>query len=290
MRRWLRFVRFPNTLTTVADVLAGAALGASVTGAGVAVPELVLTALAGMCLYGYGIVLNDVADRDKDAKLHPERALPSGDIPLGAARVLLLALLAAALGLAGATGRPATLVCAAAIAVGVFLYDVVFKDVKWIASPVMGLCRGLDLAMGASLAGAYADGAPAGWLVVAVPLAYAALIMMVTVISTFEEREPSPVARSVALIFLVLLYGATALPGRQVAVTLVLAACLAVHVVRPAFGTPRWGLVIRNAIFTLVFFDALIALGSGAWWHAGICAALYPVIRWSAKVIGQKGS
>ena len=63
------------------------------------------------------------------------------------------------------------------------------------------------------------------------------------------------------------------------------------YVLRPGLGTPpRPGLCVKNAVFTLVFFDALAALGSGDLVVAAICAGLYPVILGLAAWLRQRGS
>jgi hypothetical protein len=61
--------------------------------------DLAWMTLASIGLYGFGMSLNDVIDRRRDATIASDRPLPSGRLPLAAGRAICLLLLA--LGLAG---------------------------------------------------------------------------------------------------------------------------------------------------------------------------------------------
>src|SRR5688572_26794821 len=143
-RGYLELVRPANVATSLADVLAGHAL------ADLANPRALPWLLAATaCLYAGGIALNDFFDRDLDRVERPERPIPSGRVPpAGAARAGGLLLAAGVLSASQATG--AALLVAAAIAVSVLLYDVNGKRHPVIAPANMGLCRALNLLLGAA--------------------------------------------------------------------------------------------------------------------------------------------
>ena len=72
-------MRPANIVTSVADILAGIAI-ASAPGSLVERiwPAALLLCLSTACLYGGGIVFNDVFDAELDKVERPERAIPSG--------------------------------------------------------------------------------------------------------------------------------------------------------------------------------------------------------------------
>ncbi|HMG07511.1 MAG TPA: UbiA family prenyltransferase, partial [Mucilaginibacter sp.] len=79
---YLRMMRPANVVTSVADVLAGAAI-AGVFSAEIFKDHLqavIMLCFSTACLYGGGIVFNDVFDADLDKIERPERAIPSGRV------------------------------------------------------------------------------------------------------------------------------------------------------------------------------------------------------------------
>lgn len=85
-------LRPPNLTTAAADLPAGyAAAGLSDSGA------LARLLAAAVSLYGGGITLNDLFDRELDAVERPERPIPSGCVRPAAAATVGIALLIAAL-------------------------------------------------------------------------------------------------------------------------------------------------------------------------------------------------
>ena len=145
----MRITLVPSAL---ANILAGYLLANQ---SWLPVAPLVCLLFASACLYCAGMVLNDVFDFDIDTKERPERPLPSGEISKNAARNVGLGLLLAGIALAFVAGilvsSPVRPTCIAiGLAVSVFLYDGPLKRTP-IAPAIMGLCRGLNLLLGASL-------------------------------------------------------------------------------------------------------------------------------------------
>jgi 4-hydroxybenzoate polyprenyltransferase len=142
---WLELLRAPNLLTVPGDVLAGWLLVAG----GVWHPTLLAAVAASLCLYALGLLSNDILDFKTDAKERPARPLPSRRISPPTAVSVALLLMIGALGCAWLAGR-------AAFDVGVLLflvialYNSMLKPAPVVGPLTMGLCRGLNLLLGAA--------------------------------------------------------------------------------------------------------------------------------------------
>ncbi|MBL8888834.1 MAG: UbiA family prenyltransferase [Planctomycetaceae bacterium] len=166
----LRLVRFSNTPTAVADIAAGYMLA---QGSVADWPPLVALSVASVCLYSFGMVLNDLNDLDEDRIHNPKRPLVTGAISVRTARQILGLLVAVAvvgtavagwlfhtyvvpgftLGTEAAFLLPPwswSLVIMAALLTSIWLYDGPLKR-SFIAPFLMGSCRGWNLLLGASL-------------------------------------------------------------------------------------------------------------------------------------------
>ncbi len=143
LRAYLDLVRLPNLFTAAADVFAGFFY---VGGWFDQWSALVSLALASMCLYAGGAALNDVCDAKVDATVRPGRPIPSGRVTLGEALKLVTTLLIAGVALAAMASWQAGGI-AVLIVAAIVLYNRVFKRTA-LASPLMGLCRGLNVALG----------------------------------------------------------------------------------------------------------------------------------------------
>lgn len=147
---WLQLIRVPNLTTVPGDTLAGACL------AGIAIgghrPALAAVIGAGICLYAGGLALNDWADTEEDCRSRPFRPIPSGRISRRTAFLTAMLLLTAGIGLTFFSGWMSWMT--ACILAGVIvLYNLVLKPLKLWASLAMGLCRGLNVLLGATAAG-----------------------------------------------------------------------------------------------------------------------------------------
>lgn len=143
VKSYLRLVRLPNTFTAAADVTAGLSLGGAAWRDWPMAGALIV---ASMCLYAGGVALNDVCDASRDRIDRPERPIPSGQVRRDAALKTALAFLAVGAALAIAASPRSGL--AAALLVGaIILYDYALKRTPT-APAMMGVCRGLNLAMG----------------------------------------------------------------------------------------------------------------------------------------------
>lgn len=132
--------RIANVPSVVCNVLLGVAL-AAVWGRPLAVTEIVPLMASGVFLYLGGNFLNDLADRNWDAKHRPERALPRGLFPPLLYLVIAVAFLGAGLGFASLVHENCLFV-AGAITAMILLYTLIHKFSAWSILP-MGVCRGL---------------------------------------------------------------------------------------------------------------------------------------------------
>jgi 4-hydroxybenzoate polyprenyltransferase len=187
---WFRLVRLPNLLTVPGDPVAGFLLAAACAAQRPQSLPLVAAAGASLCLYAFGLILNDLVDIETDQRERPERPLPAGEITVPQARMAAIAMALSGLNLALAAGRPALYV-AASLAGAIVLYNARLKRLSVAGVCVLGLCRGLSLVLGAVaarpelLARADAAGAP-------VFVAAAGLTVYVVGFSAVARREMEP--------------------------------------------------------------------------------------------------
>lgn len=145
---WLRLIRLPNLLTVPGDPVAGFLLASASTAQRMAPPVLAAVAGASLCLYVFGLILNDLMDLESDVRERPKRPLPAGEITVPQARMAAVAMALSGLNLALVAGCPA-LYTAAALAGVIVLYNAVLKRTRVLGLLALGLCRGLSLLLGA---------------------------------------------------------------------------------------------------------------------------------------------
>jgi 4-hydroxybenzoate polyprenyltransferase len=153
LRAYLELVRAPNLFTSMADVVMGLLFSHPFLTSDRGFLLAVLM-LASTCFYAGGVALNDVFDAEIDSRERPERPIPSGRVPMDAARRLGWGLLAAGVVLAGAAALLASSLGTAAVglllATSVVLYDRFLKSTP--LGPInMGLCRMLNVLLGMSV-------------------------------------------------------------------------------------------------------------------------------------------
>jgi len=140
---YARLLRLPNAFVAMADPLAGW----FAVGGGAPAWQLPLLVGASACFYTSGIVFNDCFDYRLDSIKHPERPLPSGEVPLSTAWILGAALMITALTLAALAGP-------VPLGVGVFLGAMIFFYNAWarrfaaLRPLVLGTCRFANFLLG----------------------------------------------------------------------------------------------------------------------------------------------
>jgi UbiA prenyltransferase family len=146
LKAYLSLVRIPTVFSSMSNAYAGWFIAGG-EGFG---PALWLGVAAAACFIMAGMALNDIADKDVDAKERPNRPIPSGAIGLGVAWTLSLAFMGIGLSLQW-LANPISAFVGAALCAAIFLYNFALKA-TWIGPASMGLCRLLNLLAGMSLA------------------------------------------------------------------------------------------------------------------------------------------
>ena len=185
LHAWLELLRVPNLLTVPGDVLAGWLLASG----GPWRPALGFGIAAGVGLYAFGLISNDIADFKTDTRERPQRPLPSKRIKPAAAVVAALALGCGSTLLAWrASGNAFD--CAALLFLVVALYNTMMKDSAQFGPLTLGLCRGLNLLLGAaaSIPAELAGGVPIA-NVIGVGGAAVVLMLYISGVSVLARRE-----------------------------------------------------------------------------------------------------
>jgi 4-hydroxybenzoate polyprenyltransferase len=259
----LRLMRPANVVTAHADILAGCAAAST------AEPlKLTFLLLATTGLYGGGIVLNDVFDAQLDSLERPERPIPSRAVTLRSAMILGGVLLSCGVAAAFLCSTLSGLV-AVAITLSAVLYDSWGKHQNVLGPINMGLCRGLNLLLGMTVAGTLpANRAPFAL----VTLCY---IAGVTALSRGEVRGGTRTAASISLGWLsasAFVLGFLAIQEKDRLLTgCLLLSILAMKLVRPfweafqSLDTQKIRWAIRTGVLSLILLDSVLAALCGGW-------------------------
>lgn len=187
MRAFFRLIRFPLAFTAASNSMAGFLVASSRPDVGAAA----VVGLLSVFIYSLGMVLNDLADVERDRSLHPDRPLVKGEISLGGAWLWAMALLAGAVGLSIELG-PGTAAVAGALILLVFAYDFALKRLSILGAFGMGAARGMNFLLGLAAVTEW------GWHPYAIVLF--CYIAAITCISLLEEapRRSFFIAYSIA--------------------------------------------------------------------------------------------
>jgi 4-hydroxybenzoate polyprenyltransferase len=164
--------RVSNLPTVWTNVLAAALLSGACPAAGTVAP----LALSLSAFYCGGMCLNDLFDREIDARERPSRPLPAGRLSPVEAVAVALALFAVGLSLLRLAPHPSALAPGLMLLAAIVLYDWLHKRSPWTVL-LMAACRGLVFAVSAwALAG---ELAPWVWLAGGAQFLYTLLIAVV---------------------------------------------------------------------------------------------------------------
>jgi 4-hydroxybenzoate polyprenyltransferase len=280
-------MRPANVVTSVADVLAGAAIAGVFSAAAFKghLQAIIMLCFSTACLYGGGIVFNDVFDAELDKTERPERAIPSGIISLRQAAVFGSILLLAGVISAGMVS-PVSALLAAGISFFALLYNKISKHHSFFGPLNMGICRGLNLLLGISIITV----ALTQWYFLAiVPIVY---IFSITMISRGEVHGGSKQNLYIAA----LLYGivtAFILYFSYRNDKLFLSAIILIPflwmIFRPllkAIQNPigkNIGGAVKAGVISLILMDAAWAVTFSTVYTALMIACLLPLSIWLAK-------
>lgn len=282
-------MRPANLPTAAADILAGMAITLGLAGMAPAMlgTELMAPALfliaASVALYAGGVVLNDVFDAGLDAVERPERPIPSGMVRRATAgrfgALLLMGGVALAYGQSLQSAGVALL-----LAICILWYDALAKKNGFFGPLAMGLCRGLNLALGMSLL-------PLGevWAFLWVPLAY---IFAITTVSRGEVHGAGKKPLLLAVVFYTIVIFTVGYlvwyHQGNLAYAIAFLALFAILVFRPLWAAlseplpPRIRKAVKWGVIGIIAMDAAWAAGFGDWWLGLMVLLLLPLSRWLA--------
>ena len=285
VKGYLRLMRPANLVTAVADVLAGIAIANyfSTGFSADALPPVLWLCLSTIGLYGGGVVLNDVFDAALDAVERPERPIPSGLISKKSATILGVLLLLLGIGAAAFVHYSLGSISvglAVAIAVASVVYDGWAKHHSFLGPLNMGLCRGLNLALGMSI---LSIAVQQYWYLGIVPVIYIAAI---TVISRGEVHGGSKrVLYFAALLYIVVfaaVFAVAYLNGNALGTLPFLLLLVAIifppllKAVQSPVG-PRIGKAVKAGVIALIVLNAAWAAAFGAVYLALVIILLLPL-------------
>jgi len=292
---WCELLRLPNLLTVPGDPLAGFLLAAAWRRWPNYLP-LAPAIAASLCLYAFGLILNDLCDLAEDRRERPSRPLPRGAISRRAAWAAACVLAVLGLGAAALTQQWTAMLMALVLLAAIVAYDAGAKRVPILGPLVMGLCRALSLLLGAAALGANALTLPT---VILAGCLLGAYVAAVTSIASRETRGGpvgwrgnAPACLLAFWLSLMLLlvgkglfasaqsivFAATAIGAIAWAMSSAVALGAAVQ---PAQVQRQIGRLIRGLLLLQAMFAAL----TPAWWFAAPALA---ILMLPAALAGRK--
>ncbi len=175
-----RLARPANLPTAAADIFAGIAIGLYAQNVEVLgflrenVGSVVSLLFSSVFLYAGGVVFNDVFDADLDAVERPERAIPSGLVPLSQAKVWGAVLMVIGVLLAFNCNLLSGAI-SLVLTIAILTYDAYFKQHGFFGPLNMGICRGLNLLLGMSILSVLSN-----WWIAVIPVIYIFAITMIS--------------------------------------------------------------------------------------------------------------
>lgn len=282
----LSLTRPANLVTAIADVLAGMAIAGYFLIPNPPPAPVGWLTLATVCLYGGGVVFNDVFDAELDAIERPERAIPSGLVSKNAATLLGTVLLLVGIIASFMVNQTAGFL-ALGIAVASLVYDRFGKHHNWLGPVNMGLCRGLNLLLGISVIPEQVM--PWAWVGL-VPIAYIAAI---TMISRGEVHGGSPTTlRAAGLLYALVIscVAALAQQRQQLGTALPFLILFGYYIFPPLWRAVREpvgrniGMAVRAGVLSLIVMNAAWVAAFASFPLAMLVFCLLPLSRLLAKI------
>ncbi len=183
IRDLLSLLRLRNAPTAIAATAAAALLAREAAPQITSRSNFFFVVFGSVLLYSAGMVLNDLADIQRDRTLHPDRPLPSGRISAGTALFLAASLLLGGLLLCSFAGFLPVAI-GGFIALGILMYDFEATTSAFWGPVLMGILRAANFLLGLSVVGT----AMFTWSTyMALPLFTGFHIFLITSISILEE-------------------------------------------------------------------------------------------------------
>jgi len=182
---WAELTRISNAPTVITNVLTGASIALITTTTSDLSRNTALLATGVTLLYLAGMALNDLADRDIDAKERPNRPIPSGRISVPRARAFVLGALTLGLFLSALAIHTGHVFLGALIA-AILAYDLA-RPLGMRNPLTMGLCRGLTIMLSAVGLGGYET-----WpLALTITVILTAYTIALTLVARYEADAPT---------------------------------------------------------------------------------------------------
>lgn len=288
LRTALELARLSNAPTVVSNVLAGAALGGLAVSSDAplgAWPALLRVAIACVALYAAGMLLNDLLDREVDARERPHRPIPSGRATPRGVLLSAVALVGLSLLLLASVSL-ATLAAGATLVVLIVAYDLLHARTAW-SVLLMGSCRAMTYVVAASI-----HGIPERPATVVGPALL--LLLYVAAFSVIARNEASgaegpirgPAAPFLALLLLpaaLLVPGGLERGGVPLAAIVAVALCIAAAMTKAAVELlhrpPRIPAAITLFIAAIALYDGYLLLLAGSLPGASIAVACFIATR-----------
>lgn len=243
---WLKIFRPPNLFSVPGDPLAGFIIagGASLD------PRLIPLVLCSLCAYSFGLLTNDLADLKTDLRERPFRPIPSGALSVASVRAASVALGILSLMFASTAGGYAVYICLLLL-LTVLAYNYRAKKSRMAGPVAMGLCRGFNVLLGASVLNSFAP--INAIIVVLLALSVTVYIAGVTIAARDETKKLA------------------SRPGRAVFLS---GACMCYVAVFTAFMTSNFerSLMVYISCFVSAVTSALFVLS----------------VYWNYRLLGQK--
>ncbi|TDQ31014.1 UbiA-like protein EboC [Zeaxanthinibacter enoshimensis] len=286
---YARLMRPANLPTAAADILAGLAISGALFTAGSfnqeLLPQVLLLVVSTVLLYAGGVVLNDVFDLETDLVERPERPIPSGLIPRSAAAIFGGSLLIGGI-LASYLANPVSGLVALALAVAILSYDGFSKKYAFLGPLNMGICRGLNLLLGISVAGVFNE----LWYCI-IPILY---IFAITLISRGEVHGNNKghilwAAVLYAIVLLCVIYVVTVY-AQDIGLGLIFSLLFAFLIYRPLFRAYKENSAgnikkaVMAGVISLIVLDASLAIGFAPLWYAILILLLWPLAILLSKI------
>ena len=294
-RSWayLQLMRPANIVTAWADIMAGfAASGCFVLSNQAIVSQVSFVPLACLLLattglYGGGIVFNDVFDAELDAQERPERPIPSGRASRTEATLLgSLLLIVGVMAAAQVSWLSASL--ATSIALAALFYDAFGKHQPIFGPINMGICRGGNLLLGASVLPAILG---QFWFLAMIPIVYIAAI---TVLSRGEVHGAKQSIAVIALLLVIAvivgLLGLGLLTQYEALAALPFIGVFAIRVLLPFIKAVRQPtpeqirIAIRAGVLSLIVLDSTLAAGFAGLPYGLLVLSLLPISTVLAQI------
>lgn len=292
---YLELIRPPNLITSAADILAGFAISGSVLHFGmvggfeISISEplhLWLLILAGICIYGGGITLNDVFDAFTDAVERPERPIPRRAITRQHAMIfgylLLIAGIITALFVSYVSGVVALSVSGCAV-----LYNYRAKHHLIFGPITMGLCRAGNLLLGmTAVPGVFFQ----EYSIAIIPLIYIASVTLIGRGEVSGGRRSWLLTGGFGYLISVAALLILVLKGAEIPVySVLLIGLFALNIIPPLVSAiasrdpSKIGLTVKKGVLSIIILDAFFVAVHASILLSVITLFLYPITIFAAR-------